>query len=112
MRLIADINQKDSEVKRLMIFDTGAGVYVFGYNTKEDSSGIWDDWYETIHDAFESCEEEYGIKKSDWTEIPDPMEYCQDDWINPVRIKGRDIGKPEWGKLEKLINGKWIEFSE
>lgn len=28
----------------------------------------------------------------------------------PIRVKGRDIGEPQWGKLEILENGKWKEY--
>jgi hypothetical protein len=37
-------------------------------------------------------------------------ENCQPDWIEPVRVKGREIAKPEWGIFEKLIDGKWIDL--
>ncbi len=109
MRLTANIRQSDSEIKRLMIYDSEDGVYLFGYDNYEDSGSLWDSWFESIEDAIESCEEDYEIAKSDWEKIPDPLENCQHDWIEPVRVKGRDIGKPEWGKLEKLIDRKWIE---
>lgn len=26
------------------------------------------------------------------------------------KSKGRDIGEPQWGKLEILENGKWKEY--
>ena len=93
-----------------MIYDSDDGVYLFGYNTMNDSSALWDNWFENIDDALKSCNEEYGIPKDDWNKIPDPLENCQHDWISPVRIKGRNIGMPEWGKLEKLENGNWIDL--
>ena len=110
MRLIADINNKEIGLTRLMIYDSGESVYLFGYKTIEDSSADWDEWYETIHDAIESCYQEYNVKETDWKKIEDPLENCQHDWIKPVRIKGRDIGKPEWGNLQKLEAGKWIDI--
>ena len=105
MRLTANIKQQNSEIVRLMIYDSEDGVYLFGYDSEIDSSALWDYWFENIDDAYESCLEDYGITKSDWKEIPDPLENCQHDWIQPVRIKGRNIGNPEWGKFEKLIDG-------
>ena len=36
--------------------------------------------------------------------------YCQHDAFLPIRVKGRDIGEPQWGKLEILENGKWKEY--
>ncbi len=109
MRLTANIKQQDSEVKRLMIYESEDGVYLFGYDKQFDSSAIWDNWFEKIEYAFEASQE-YGIDKNDWNEIPDPLENCQHDWIEPVRVKGRENGKPEWGIYEKLINGQWQEI--
>jgi len=109
MRLTANIKQPDSDVKRLMIYDSEDGVYLFGYDKEIDSSAIWDNWFEKVDYAIEASQE-YGVDQNDWQEIPDPLENCQHDWIEPVRVKGRNIGKPEWGKFEKLVNGEWIEI--
>ena len=57
------------------------------------------------------CKKEYGIGVEDWQLINDLMEGCQADWIVPVRIKGRNIGNPEWGKFERLENGIWKDFN-
>ncbi|MNP64748.1 hypothetical protein D3C76_1602670 [compost metagenome] len=86
------------------------GVYVFLYNTEKDGSGIADHWYETLEDAEETCLEIYCIGKNDWIIIPDPLEFCQHDIIAPVRVKGRNLGNPQWGNYEQLINGKWVEI--
>ena len=110
MRLIANIKQSDSDVKRLMIHDSEDGVYLFGYDKEDDSNALWDYWFEKVVYAIEASHE-YGIEQIDWMEISDPLEYCQHDWIEPVRIKGRNIGKPEWGKFEKLVNGEWTEIN-
>ncbi len=93
-----------------MIYDSEDGVYLFGYDKEIDCSALWDYWFESLDAAIESGFEDYGVNKSDWKQIPDPQDNCQHDWIEPVRVKGRDTGKPEWGKLEKLIDGKWIEI--
>jgi peptidyl-tRNA hydrolase len=53
----------------------------------------------------------YGIRSEDWSVIKDPLPGCQDDWISPVRVKARDNGAPEWGKFERLENGKWVDFA-
>ena len=39
----------------------------------------------------------------------DSLEDLYDAFI-PIRVKGRDIGKPEWGKYEILNEGKWVEY--
>lgn len=110
MRKIVNLTKPKDGIVRLMIFNDDYGTYLFGYKKTEDCGAEWDEWYETENDAMESCETEYGINKADWTEIPNPKPNCQHDWINPVRVKGRDNEKPEFGKLEKLINGKWTDF--
>ncbi|MCR9252850.1 MAG: hypothetical protein NXI20_20675 [bacterium] len=109
LRFICDIDPPDGDIVRLMIFQSHEGTYLFGYNSKQDSSAIWDLHFNDIEDAFESATD-YGVVKSQWTEIPDPLPNCQHDWINPIRVKGRNLGSPQWGKLEKLINGEWIDI--
>lgn len=109
MRKIANVNVLNSNAVRLMIFDKGKDdVFIFGYNSEKDSSCSWDCHYNDLEDAYEmGCD--YGIQKEDWKTIPDPLEHCQDDWIAPVRVKGRIQGHPEWGILEKLVDGQWIK---
>lgn len=110
MRKIVNLTKPKDGIVRLMIFNDDYGTLLFGYKKNEDCSSEWDEWYETENDAMESALTEYGVKKSEWQEIPNPEPFCQHDWINPVRVKGREKGKPEFGKLEKLINDKWIEL--
>lgn len=111
MRRIATVKASNTNAVRLMICDKGKdGVFVFGYNTEEDSSCSWDFHYSDLEDAYEMCAE-YGIQKDDWVEISDPLENCQDDWINPVRVIGRSNGNPEWGNFEQLIEEEWKKIS-
>lgn len=28
----------------------------------------------------------------------------------PIRVKGRNEGKPLWGQFETLVDGKWVEY--
>jgi len=110
MRKIVNLSKPKDGIVRLMIYNDEFGTYLFGFKKEEDCGAEWDEWYETQNDAIESCQTEYGIKKADWTEIPNPEPNCQHDWINPVRLIKLDNSKPEFGRLEKLINGKWTEF--
>jgi hypothetical protein len=110
MRLVADVLPNAEGIKRLMILETEGGVYLFGFNRVPDSGGMWDEWYETVADAKEAGQEAYQVVAEVWTQIDDPCEHCQQDWIQPVRVKGRDTGRPEWGKLERLVNNQWVEF--
>ena len=110
MRKIATVKNDHPTIKQVMIYETEDGVYVFPFASLEDGSGIGDEWYQSLNEADAMCESEYGINGNDWKYIDDPLEDCQDDWIAPVRIKGRDIGKPEWGNFERLEDGVWKDF--
>jgi biofilm protein TabA len=109
MRLIAEIKNK-SEFKRAMLYQSAEGCYLFLYDRVEDGPCIQDYLFEEINEAKDNCKTEQGINESEWSEIPDPMPGCQDDWIAPVRVKGRDSGHPEWGVFQKLENGNWIDI--
>jgi hypothetical protein len=111
MRIIADVLSNEEGVKRLMIHETKDGAYLFGFNQTFDSSGIWDEWYETTADAKEAAQVAYQVSLQAWTQIADPCKDCQQDWIQPVRIKGRNLSQPEWGKLERLVDGQWLAFN-
>lgn len=93
-----------------MIHDCDAGVYLFGFDTLEDSGGRWDQWFESVADAEQAAHDEYGVAAADWQPIPDPLEHCQQDWIAPVRVKGRATGQPQFGHFEKLVNHEWVDF--
>ena len=110
MRLTADVLNNSDGIKRLMIYASEDGVYFFGFDKLPDGGGLFDEWYETIADAKASASEAYQVPPDSWFQIADPMEHCQHDWIQPVRIKGRDTGNPKWGKYERLVNGAWEDF--
>lgn len=110
MRLVASVKE-NSKVKRVMLFERDQqGCYLFLYNTLQDSPCFADYWYENVAQAKEDCKVDYGVVDTDWLPIPDPLPDCQDDWIAQVRVKGCNIGKPEFGTFEKLVNGNWIEI--
>ena len=107
MRKIAKI-EDHHRFKRLMLCEGDKGCYVFFYDKEEDGHCSRDDFYTTVEDAEEYCEEVLGIKSSDWTLIDDPVDGCQHDWISQVRLKRNSDGKPEFRKFEKFVNGKWL----
>ncbi len=94
-----------------MIHDCEDGVYLFEYEIIDDGPSSGDYWFEKLEMAFESCKENYGIDRDDWEPIPDPNEHCQQDWIEPVRVVGRSTGNPQWGRFERLVDGKWVELN-
>jgi hypothetical protein len=77
-----------------MIFEKENGVYLFLYDSTDDVPGFADEWYETLEAAEEICRTKYSINPNDWIFIDDPIEYCQDDIVASVRLKGRDRGNP------------------
>ena len=111
MRLITEVHAPNEEkVKRLMIHECAEGTYLFGFNRLRDGGGMWDEWYKSVADAKSVAQATYQAAPDSWKEIADPCEHCQQDWIQPVRVTGRNLGQPEWGKMERLINDQWVEF--
>lgn len=109
MRKIALV-KNNNDTKKVMIYATKKETYLFLYQNIDDISCYADYWFDGISDVEEMCLEEYNITQNDWQIIDDPLPHCQHDIIEPVRVKGRNIGNPEWGSYEKLENGKWIVF--
>ena len=100
MRKIASIKQPKDDTKRVMLFDSGEGVYLFLYTGEQDGPSTGDYWFETIEQAEQSCAEEYGLTQSDWQTIPDPLPGCLHDWIWPTRVRQDTSGKPLYGQFE------------
>ena len=111
MRKVAQVKKQGADAKWVVVHETTSdGVYLFPFATDEDGSSIGDWWFETMAEADASCAAEYDIRPSDWIQIPDPPSGCQQDWICPVRVPGREAGSPEWGTLERLVDGEWIRI--
>jgi hypothetical protein len=108
MRKVSDVFKNKKQAIRLMIFQPDEGdIYLFGYLKEQDGPADWDKHFQDLEQAYAFSAEEFGVERLDWQIIPDPMEGCQHDWINPVRIKGMADGKPLWGVFEALENGAW-----
>jgi hypothetical protein len=110
MRRLSYLLRPTDDTVRLMIYESSDGIYVFGYDDLADNASKWDNLFENIEDALEFCEEKY--KAESWISIDAPTENCQHDWIQKVRIKAKENGKPEWGHFEQFINGRWTEISK
>jgi len=111
MRKIA-FNELDDDTKKLMIFESSEGVFLFGYNCIQDDSSIWDSWFRTIDEVEKYCLSNYNIKPTDWIEISNTIDNCQHDFIIPTRIKGLEQGKPNLNQFQRLINGKWVDLDK
>jgi hypothetical protein len=68
-------------VKKIMIYGSKDGVYVFLYDTVDDRPCYADLWYELFEDAIEHCEAEYNVKNDDWIIIDEPKQGGQHDII-------------------------------
>jgi hypothetical protein len=98
------------QIRQVILYQDTEGVYLFPCTSLEDGFANGDHWYESLESAEAACQSEYGILREDWQSIPDPLEHCQHDWIQPVRVLGRDQGTPKWGRLERLVEGQWQEI--
>ena len=99
------------EIKRLIVHVTeDSSCLLYLYDTDYDTACIADYWFENVQQAFDYSNTEYGVKGEDWSAIGVTPQHCQDDWITPTRIPGRETGNPEWGRLQQLVNGQWAEL--
>ncbi|MBR1737166.1 MAG: hypothetical protein IJ736_09150 [Firmicutes bacterium] len=100
-------NKKDY-IYKIMFYKTKEGIYLFEYCSLDAVQCSFDLFYDSLEDLYEDWD---GlIDESGWISIEDPLPDCQHDAFIPIRVKGRNIGKPEWGKLETLKDGKWVEY--
>ena len=97
-------------IKKIMVCEINdKQIHVFLYTVEYD-------WFNAHFEFFKSIEEVelycngLGIDNSGWIEIDGCLEYCNLDWIAPVRSKGRNLGEPQCGIYEKFDGIDWIEF--
>ena len=96
------------EICKIMLCETAEGVYLFEYAGPEDQICNADLMYDSEADVYEDWN---GlIDERGWTDLEDPLPGCQQDAFIPLRIKGREAGKPEWGRFETLIDGEWVGY--
>ena len=97
-----------SAYRKIMLYASQDGVYVFLYDAPEAVFCTEDEFYETMEDALSAWEDQVGSEG--WHVIEDPLPGCQQDSIEPIRVKGMDTGLPRWGQYEILVDGIWSEF--
>lgn len=93
---------------RIMFYEAKEGVWLFLYSGPDAVQCVSD----RLYDSPEALYEEWDdlIDERGWIGMEDPLPGCQHDAFIPLRVKGRDSGKPEWGRYETLQDGKWIEY--
>ena len=101
-------NKKDFIYKIMLYKIKENEIFLFKYCSKDAVIGSFDDYYNDLNDLYNDWNDE--IDEKGWIDIEDPLPYCQHDAFLPVRVKGRDTGKPQWGKLEILKDGKWVDY--
>ncbi len=107
MRRINYLQTPTDDILRLMIYKSDEGVYVFGFDDLADTPSKLDYLYDDLEGALEFCQDTYNVDNDKWINIEDPWTNCQHDWIERVRIKGKEEGEPKWGQFEQQINGRW-----
>lgn len=95
-------------VCKIMLYEADEGFYLFEYCGPDAVMSSYDLCYDSLEDLYEDWND--LIDERGWIKIEDPLPYCQHDAFIPVRVKGRDAGKPEFGKYEVLKDGKWTEY--
>ena len=101
-------NEKDFIYKIMLYKIKENEIFLFKYCSKDAVIGSFDDYYNDLNDLYNDWNDE--IDEKGWIDIEDPLPYCQHDAFLPIRVKGRDTGKPQWGKLEILKDGKWVDY--
>jgi len=107
MRKVAFID--NDETKKIMLYETEDGTYLFYFDTWVDTASIKDYLYDNVEEVEAVCFAEFGIKPSDWVNINDPQDGCQQDFIAPTRVKGRDVGSPQYGYYQRF-SSKWFDI--
>ena len=95
-------------IYKIMIYRAEEGFYLFAYDSPDAVLSSGDYLYGSLEELYEDWN---GLTdERGWTDMDDPLPGCQHDGFIPLRVRGRDTGKPEWGIFETLVDGKWIKY--
>lgn len=100
-------NKKDT-IYKVVLHKTKEEVYVYLYTSLDAVFSSFDRWYPDEESALEDWQDE--IDERGWISMDDPMQYCQDDALLPIRVKGRDTNTPKWGEFEIYQDGVWKDY--
>ena len=95
-------------VYKVMLYENDEGVYLFEYASPEAIQCSSDRFYDSLEDLYDDWND--LVDERGWIELEDPLPDCQQDAFIPLRVKGREIGKPDWERCETLIDGKWFPY--
>ena len=100
---------KTKTIYKVMIHEiSGFGVYTYYYTDRNAAFSSYDSYHENLNIALEEFTDE--LDERGWIEIGDPLPYCINSCVLPVRVKGCNLGQPQRGKFEILFDGKWVEY--
>jgi len=101
---------ESEETVKIMLYAAEEGVYLFEYSRPDAVQSDCDRFYESLEDLYDDWNDR--IDERGWIDIEDPLPGCQQDAFIPLRVKGRDTGRPQWGNYEVLKDGNWVDYSE
>jgi len=91
----------------------GNAALLFTYDSLFDTGSTGGDyWFESVADAVDCVNEEYGTSATTWFATEDQPEHCQQDWITPARVPGRETGNPIFGSLQLMIGNAWVDLGD
>ena len=96
------------EVVKIMLCEAEEGWYLFEYSSLDAVLCSADRCYASLAELLEDWDP--LIDERGWIPLEDALPDCQQDAFLPLRVKGRESGRPEWGKWETLRDGKWVAF--
>lgn len=106
MRKYAIISN-NSNYKKIIIAKLVSDYLVFLYDSEEDVFSIVSKRYSNI-EGLNNYINTIDGDIQEWTEIDDPLEFCNYDLITPSRLFGRDKEKPNAdGLWQRYIDNEW-----
>ena len=86
---------KEEFVYKIMLYQTLNDVYLFEYCSMDAVQCSYDMWYPDVESVYEDWND--AIDECGWIDMDDPLPDCQHDAFLPIQIKGRNIGRTQWG---------------
>jgi hypothetical protein len=106
MRKVATISQAVDGIRRVMVYATDGGAYLFLYTCLDDGPCAFDEFYESLAAAEQDASGRFHLTEQDWAQIDDPLPGAQHDWIRPTRVKRDHAGNRLSGQFEPIPNAE------
>jgi hypothetical protein len=102
MRKVATLSMAVDGVRRVMVYATDDGAYLFLYTGLDDGPCTFDEFYDSPAAAQQHASERFHLTEQDWAQIDDPLPGAQHDWIRPTRVKRDQAGNRLSGQFEPI----------